>query len=167
MKQKPDWPSPMWQCGQKIAVHAAFGHGSHRASWSASVFWKYFQFLAWRFEAGEFFFGFVPQAPRGTRTHSSNSQLYTLLEGIRRRVALDNGLLSCYRVHLWWGCLPASLPSSGEQGSAVATFVSSLRDSQHYSIGELRCVSVAKLPCFGICLTYGTPLAESYPTEIV
>jgi len=87
---------------------------------------------------GNFFSASFPQAPRGTRTDSFNLQLYTLWEGIRRRVRF--GIMGCFHVtEFHGGGLPFLRPflRQGEQGkrSGLRCFV--LPDSQQYSISAL------------------------------
>src|SRR5882762_7987316 len=104
----------------EIAVHAAFGHGLPPAAFVECFrLLQYFLFLHCDSRRGIFSSSFFPQAPRGACTHSSNPQLYTLLDGIPRRVHF--GIMGCFHVtefHVWRAALPPALPSSGRAGQA-------------------------------------------------
>ena len=123
----------------EIAVHAAFGHGFPPAAFVECFrLLKYFQFLHGDSRRETFPSASFPQGPRGACTHSFNLQLYTLWEGIRRRVRF--GIMGCFHVtEFHGGGLPFLRPflRQGEQGkrSGLRCFV--LPDSQQYSISAL------------------------------
>src|SRR6266436_7169975 len=99
----------------EIAVHAAFGHGLPPAAFVERFrLLKYFQFLHGD-SRRELFSASFPQAPRGTRTHSFNLRLYTLWEGIPRRVRF--GIMGYFHVTEFHLRRPA-LPASGRAGQA-------------------------------------------------
>src|SRR6266403_2265986 len=104
----------------EIAVHAALGHGLPPAAFVECFrLLKNFQFLHGDSRRGNFSSASFPQAPRGTRTHSFNLRLYTLWEGIPRRVRF--GIMGCFHMaefHIWRDTPPPSLPSSGRAGQA-------------------------------------------------